>query len=170
MRWLTHAYAIRDIDDFKWASPVIRSSTGKPARGTRVDHNTRTLDIEGLRVQPGATLWHGNDLLVGWDWEHSRLRSDRFRLGVPGNNLVQVAPQDINQSETVNALYFEDSQKLFDDRLVIRGGVRRTFGKTSLEKTPNLSALRPRSQNYRQTTYSFGSTFKATLRDRKSVV
>ena len=162
VRWLTHAYAIRDIDDFKWASPVIRSSTGKPARGTRVDHNTRTLDIEGLRVQPGATLWHGNDLLVGWDWEHSRLRSDRFRLGVPGNNLAQVAPQDINQSETVNALYFEDSQKLFDDRLVIRGGVRRTFGKTSLEKTPNLSALRPRSQNYRQTTYSFGSTFKAT--------
>ena len=162
MRWLTHAYAIRDIDEFKWASPVIRNSRNQPSPGTRVDHNTRTLDIEGLRVQPGATLWRGNDLLVGWDWEHSQLRSDRFRLGVPGNNLAQVAPQDINQSETVNALYFEDSQKLFDDRLVIRGGVRRTFGKTSLESTPNLSALRPRSQNYRQTTYSFGGTFKAT--------
>ncbi len=162
LRWQVHAYAVTDIDEFKWASPVIRNSAGRPAPGTRIDHNKRTIDIEGLRVQPGATLWRGNDLLVGWDWEHSRLRSDRFRLGVPGNNLAQVAPQDINQSETVNALYFEDSQKLFDERLTLRGGVRRTFGKTSLERTPNLSALRPRSQNYRQTTYSFGGTFKAS--------
>ena len=55
VRWLTHAYAIRDIDEFKWASPVIRNSRNQPSPGTRVDHNTRTLDIEGLRVQPGAT-------------------------------------------------------------------------------------------------------------------
>ena len=162
IRWLVHGYKVRDVDDFRWASPIIRSSTGTPALGTQSDYNERQLDIEGLRVQPGMTLWQGNDILIGWDWEKSRLRSDRYRVGVPGNNLTQIAPYDNNQTETVNAFYFEDAQKFFDDRLVLRGGVRRTLGKTSLDWTPNLTAQKPRSENYRQTTYSFGGTYKLT--------
>ena len=162
VRWMVHGYKVHDVDDFHWASPIIRNSAGNPAPGTQLDHNERKLDIEGLRVQPGMTLWQGNDLLLGWDWEKSRLRSDRFRVGVPGNPLTQIAPYDNNQTETVNAYYFEDSQKLLDDRLVLRGGVRRTLGTTSLDWTPNLAAQKPRSQNYQQTTYSFGGTYKLT--------
>jgi vitamin B12 transporter len=162
VRWTVHGYKVRDVDDFRWASPIIRNAAGNPAPGTQVDHNERRLDIQGLRVQPGMTLWRGNDLLLGWDWEKSRLRSERFRVGVPGNPLAQVSPLDNNQTETVNAYYFEDSQKLLDDRLVLRGGVRRTLGTTSLDWTPHLAAQRPRSENYRQTTYSFGGAYKLT--------
>ena len=161
-RWLLHAYKVRDVDDFRWASPTIRNSAGNPAPGTRLDHNERQLDVEGFRVKPSMTLWKGNDLLLGWDWEKSRLRSERYRVGVPGNNLGQIAPYDNNQTETVNAFYFEDSQKFFDDRLVLRGGVRRTLGETSLDWTPNLAGQKPRSENYVQTTYSFGGTYKVS--------
>lgn len=161
-RWMVQGYAVQDVDNFRWASPVIRGGTGLPAPGTASDHNRRQLEIYGTRVQPGMTLWQGNDLLLGWDWETSRLRSDRTRVGVPGNPLAQVAPQDNNQSETVNAFYIEDSQKLFDDRLTLRAGVRRTFGTTSFEWTPNLAAQRPREVDYQATTWSTGATFKAT--------
>ncbi|WP_439496349.1 TonB-dependent receptor [Bosea sp. (in: a-proteobacteria)] len=161
-RWMLQGYAVQDVDSFRWASPVIRGGTGLPAPGTAADYNRRQLDIFGTRFQPGATLWQGNDILAGWDWETSRLRSTRDRVGVPGNPLAPVSPQDNNQSETVNAIYVEDAQKLFDDRLVLRGGVRRTFGTTSFEWTPNLAGQRPRDVDYQATTWSTGATFKAT--------
>jgi vitamin B12 transporter len=161
-RWMLQGYAVQDVDNFRWASPVIRGGTGQPALGTAADYNRRELNVFGTRFQPSATLWQGNDLLAGWDWETSKLRSIRDRIGVPGNPLAPVSPQDNNQSETVNALYVEDSQKLFDDRLTLRGGVRRTFGTTSFEYTPNLPGQQPRDVDYQATTYSTGATFKAT--------
>lgn len=163
-RWMLQGYAVQDVDNFRWASPVIRGGTGLPAAGTSADYNRRELNIVGTRFQPSMTLWAGNDLLAGWDWERSTLRSIRDRIGVPGNPLTPVSPQDNNQSETVNALYVEDSQKLFDDRVTLRAGVRRTFGTTSFEYTPNLAGQRPREVDYQATTYSTGATFKATDR------
>lgn len=162
VRWLLQGYAVQDVDNFRWASPVIRGGTGLPAPGTAADYNRRQLDIVGTRFQPRATLWQGNEILAGWDWERSTLRSTRDRIGVSGNLLAPVSPQDNNQSETVNAFYVEDSQKLFDDRLTLRGGVRRSFGTTSFEHTPNLAGQRPRDVDYQATTYSTGATFKAT--------
>lgn len=162
VRWFLQGYAVHDVDDFKWASPIIRGGNGRPAPGTAADFNRRALDIVGTRFQPRATLWQGNELLAGWDWEQSRLRSNRIRAGVPGNPLAQVSPQDNNQSETVNGLYLEDSQKLFDDRLTVRGGVRRTFGTTSFDWTPNLAGQVPREADYDATTYAAGAAFKAT--------
>ncbi len=153
-RWLVNAYSVHDVDDFHWAAPM----TAK----TQSDHNQRRLDIQGIRFQPQATLWQGNDLLLGWDWEKSKLRSDRDRVAIPGATVAQSAPYDNNQTETVNAFYFEDLQKLLDDRLTLRGGVRRTLGTTRLDWTANLSALRPRSEDYQQTTYSVGGTYKLT--------
>lgn len=161
-RWMLQGYAVQDVDHFRWASPVIRGATGLPAPGTSADYNRRELNVVGTRFQPSATLWAGNDLLTGWDWERSTLRSIRDRIGVPGNPLAPVSPQDNNQSETVNAFYVEDSQKLFDGRLTLRGGVRRTFGTTSFENTPNLAGQRPREVDYQATTYSTGATFRAT--------
>jgi vitamin B12 transporter len=127
-RWLAHAYSVHDVEDYDWAAPVTAN--------TQSDHMKRRLDIQGLRFQPQASLWKGNDLLLGWDWEKSRLRSDRNRVAVPGMTVAQSAPYDNNQTETVNAFYFEDSQKFLDDRLTIRGGVRRTLGTTRQDRTP----------------------------------
>jgi vitamin B12 transporter len=155
-RWLAHAYSVHDVEDYRWPFPMSAS--------TQSDHSKRRLNIQGLRFQPQATLWKGNDLLLGWDWEKSRLRSDRKRVAVPGKEALvnQQPPYDNNQTERVSAFYFEDSQKLLDDRLTIRGGVRRTQGTTRLDWTPHLKEQRPRSEDYRQTTYSVGGTYRVT--------
>ena len=155
-------YSVTDEDRFKWASPVQRGSSGQPVRGTRADFNTRNLDILGTRLQPRVSLFAGNDLLLGWDWETSRLRSDRFRQGVPGNTLAQVSPQDNNQTDQFHGLYVEDTQRLFDDRVTLRAGVRQTYGTTSFDTTPYLTGQITGSRPYEATTYSAGATFKAS--------
>ncbi|WCS26708.1 TonB-dependent receptor [Methylobacterium sp. NMS14P] len=155
-------YRVNDEDRFKWASPVQRGNTGLPVRGTAADFNTRYLDITGTRFQPRFNLFAGNDLLLGWDWETSQLRSDRFRAGVPGNPLAQVSPQDNNQTDQFHALYLEDTQRLFDDRVTLRGGIRQTFGTTSFDPTPYLTGQVNGSRPYEATTYSVGATYKAT--------
>ena len=155
-------YSVNDEDRFKWASPIQRGGNGLPALGTRADFNTRYLDILGTRFQPRFNLFQGNDLLLGWDWETSKLRSDRFRVGVPGNPLTQVSPQDNNQTDQFHALYIEDTQRLFDDRVTLRAGIRQTYGTTSFDPTPNLTAQVNGSRPYEATTYSVGATFKAT--------
>ncbi len=127
-----------------------------------MDHNRRQLDILGARFQPRYKVWSSNELLLGVDWEKSWIRSTRFRAGPPAVNVPQLSPQDNNETSSVWALYAEDSQKLFDDRLIVRGGVRQTFGTTSLDATPNALTLIPDSVNYQATTYSVGSTLRVT--------
>lgn len=160
--WLAHVYGVQDIDDLKWASPIIRSGTGVPVPGTSRDHNRRELEILGSRFQPRVRLWEGNELLAGWDYEHSTVRSTRFREGVGGAAISQLAPYDNNQTEDVHALYFEDAQRLFSDRLTLRGGLRWTQGETSFDPTPNLSGQVAREESYDATTYAIGLAFRAT--------
>ena len=147
-------YAVEDVDDFRWASPVIRSAANLPAPGTTIDNNYRALDVHGLRLQPRFAPWAGNELLVGFDWERSTLRSTRFRQGVPGNVLAQVPPQDNDQTDRVGAVYFEDAQTLLEGRLTLRAGLRRTEGRTAFDPTPNLALQRTRSADYEATTRS----------------
>ena len=158
-----HAYVVHDADDLKWASPIQRSSSGQPVPGTSADNNDRQLDIAGLRFQPRARLFQGNELLLGWDWENSVLRSTRFRAAVAGQPpIAQVPPMDNNQSDTVHGFYFEDAQTLLDERLTVRGGLRYTTGHMSFDWTPNLANQAPRTVSYDSTTWSGGLTFRAT--------
>ena len=76
--------------------------------------------------------------------------------------MTQLSPQDNNQTENVYAFYVEDSQSLFDDRLIVRGGVRQTFGTTALDWTPFATTLIPGTNRYQATTYSAGATFAVT--------
>ncbi|MGA0596554.1 TonB-dependent receptor [Enterovirga sp. CN4-39] len=154
-------YAVRDVDQFKWASPVVRSGS-LPAPGTSSDYNKRGLDIAGTRLQPRFTLWEGNELLIGHDWEESVLRSHRYRIGVPGNVLAQVPPYDNNQTDRSQAIYFENIQKLFDNRVTLRGGLRQTWGRTYFQQTPYLAAQRPASNPYDALTYSAGAAWTAS--------
>jgi vitamin B12 transporter len=163
LRWTLHGYGVQDRDIFRWAAPIIRNAAGNPAPGTSRDFNSRRLDILGFRFQPILSLLPGNEILLGIDGERSVLRSDRFRLAVPGQPaLGQVPPQDNNQSETVFGFYTEGSQRLFDDRLTVRAGVRHTIGRTSFDPTPNLALQRNTSRSYEATTYSAGASFRAT--------
>ncbi|MFC4312579.1 TonB-dependent receptor [Steroidobacter flavus] len=160
--WLAHVYGVQDIDNLRWASPVIRSSAGTPTAGTSKDYNVRKVDIVGSRFQPRVKLWEGNELLGGWDYEHSTIRSTRIREGVGGAAIAQLAPYDNNQTEDVHALYFEDAQSLFNDRLTVRGGLRWTQGETSFDPTPNLAGQVTREEKYDTTTYAVGFAFRAT--------
>ncbi|GGC74666.1 TonB-dependent receptor [Chelatococcus reniformis] len=158
---MAQAYYDNDVDRFKWASPVQRGSNGLPAKGTAADFNRRRLEVYGTRVQPWANLWEGNKLILGWDWETSPLRSNRFREGVPGNPLSQIAPIDNNQTDTTNGFYAEDAQTFFDGKVTVRGGVRQTYGTTSFDWTPNLANQRQRTVPYSATTYAGGATYQA---------
>lgn len=161
LTWSSHPYAVMDEDDFNWASPVIVSNNA-PVAGTSLDDNRRTEQILGNQARLEAQLIKGNTLLVGWDTEYSQLRSRRFRLPVPGFTTTQVAPYDNNQHEYVNGFYAEEAQSLLGDRLTLRGGLRYTTGRTSLDATPNLTGVILRSAPYNTTTYSAGASFKAT--------
>jgi vitamin B12 transporter len=159
--WLAQAYDLTDVDEFNWASPVVRSGTAA-VPGTSRDYNKRTLDVSGLRLQPRFQLGQGNDLLLGLDWEKSRLRSNRERVAMPGGPSGQVAPYDNNQTEEVHALYFEDAQTLLDDRLTLRAGLRKTWGQTRFDATPNLPLAVSSTRRYDTHTWSAGATWKAT--------
>ncbi|MDH4982133.1 TonB-dependent receptor [Hyphomicrobium sp. D-2] len=150
--WFAQAYVVNDVDNFKWASPI--------SAGTALDHNRRELDIAGVRVQPRVKPWEGNELLVGWDFEHSTVRSTRLRIAAPGRvlNPLQVPPQDNNQTDQFNGFYFEDSQSFFGDVLNVRGGMRYTQGTTTFDWTPHYQNQENKSQEYEALTYSFGGT------------
>jgi vitamin B12 transporter len=161
VRWMAQAYDLSDVDEFNWASPVVRSGTAA-VPGTSRDYNKRTLDVSGLRLQPRFKLGLGNDLLLGLDWEKSRLRSNRERVAMPGGPSGQVAPYDNNQTEEVHALYFEDAQTLLDDRLTLRAGLRKTWGQTRFDTTPNLPLAVSTTRKYDTHTWSTGATWKAS--------
>lgn len=153
-QWFAQGYVVEDVDNFKWASPN--------SAGTSLDHNRRELDIAGIRVQPRVRPWEGHELLLGWDWEESTLRSDRYRIGLNGASISQVPPQDNNQTDRVSGLYFEDSQTFFDDMLGLRGGLRYTKGTTTFDWTPNYANQNNTSQDYEAVTYSLGGTLLIT--------
>lgn len=159
-RWNLQAYAVRDIDNLRWRSPVQRSAAGLPTPGTDHDDNRRVLDILGTRLQPSMRLWQGAEILVGLDLERSVLRSTRNRIPMPGGPSGQVAPMDNNQTDMNAGLYTELSQRLFDDRVTLRAGVRQTWGNTAFDPTPNLPLQRTGSQNYDATTWSAGLSYQ----------
>ncbi|WP_200843891.1 TonB-dependent receptor [Pantoea sp. 18069] len=157
--WLAHLYTFEDVDEFNWASPVIRSGVNA-VPGTARDYNIRKLDASGLRLQPRLRLSDSNDLLLGFDYEKNRLRSERERNAMPGGPAGQVAPYDNNQTEHTHALYFEDAQNFFGDRVTVRAGVRKTWGETRFDQTPNVAMAVVNSRDYDKTTWSTGATWK----------
>ena len=160
-RWNAQAYAVRDVDLLRWRAPILRSAAGLSVPGTDNDTNRRTLDIVGTRLQPSMRLWQGAELLVGLDIERSTLRSTRERRGLPGSGITtQVAPMDNDQTDTNLGLYTELSQRLFNDQVTLRGGVRQTWGNTAFDPTRNLPLQRIGSQDYDATTWSVGASYR----------
>ena len=157
--WFFQVYGVEDVD----ALNQPQTFAPNVAIHTSTDLNTRTQDLLGQRFQPRFNFWKGNDLLLGWDHETEMLRSTRYDLGIANAPVAQPAPTDNNQHVNENAFYFEDAQTLFDDRLTIRGGLRKTLGTTTLDATPNVSpALLVSAHDYHTTTYSGGAAWRAT--------
>ena len=152
IKWRLHNYLVYDEDYLKWSSPV---------NGISKDYNKRKLYIMGLKFMPTFNLSDTNELLLGVDLEHSKLRSDRERFKLNGDPW-HTNPLDINQTETMYAFYAEDVQRLFDDRLTLRGGLRYTKGETSSDHTPNLHNQVLDTVEYSKMTWSMGANFEAT--------
>jgi vitamin B12 transporter len=151
-------YFVRDVDDLNNPSPL--SALNAFGARTSVDANRRELDIVGTRFQPSYKIWSTNELLLGFDWEHSTMRSNRYRVTNAVSN--QLSPQDNNETDSVFAFYAEDAQRFWDDRITVRGGVRQTYGNTQLDWTPFAPTLLSGSNNYQAVTYSIGATMAAT--------
>lgn len=154
---MLQGYYVQDVDALNNPSPL--SNLNAVASRTTMDYNRRQLDIEGFRFQPRYKLIPSNELLIGVDWERSWITSTRQRAG--GTAVTQLSPQDNNETDQVWAFYAEDSQTFFD-RWTIRGGIRQTWGTTTLLATPNAPTLVPGSVSYQQMTYSAGSTLRVT--------
>lgn len=155
MKWYWQLYAVQDVDDLNEPNDLSK------LRGTltSIDDNKRVQDLLGSRFQPRFNLWQGNDLLLGWDYEFEKLRSNRFTYGIDAP-VPQLAPTDNNQHVSENAFYFEDAQTLFD-RWTIRGGMRETLGATSLDQTPVVQ-LQTSTHDYKALTYSVGTSYSVT--------
>jgi vitamin B12 transporter len=155
---------VRDIDNLRWASPVLRSGNN-PTPGTQKDWNKRRQDISSLRIRPQFKLLPGNTLLTGFDYEKAVLRSGRYREAVVGAPaLAPIGPLDNNQTDKNHAFYFEDSQDLLDGKVTLRGGLRRTDGTMRFDPTPNLVSQLSRSIDYGRTTYSVGAVVRPVER------
>lgn len=149
-------YYVEDVDDLNNPSPVANTNTA-PNR-TSLDHNHRVIDLLGTRFQPRYKIIPSNELLVGFDFEKTWITSYRERQG--GSLVTPAAPQDNNEMDNVFGLYLQDEQRLLDDRLTLRAGVRQTYGTTQLLPTPNANTLIPTTSNYQATTYSAGATYQ----------
>ncbi len=155
-----HGYVVADVDELWQASPIVRNGA-VPGPGTAADHNVRHQWINGFQIRPTAKLFEGNTLAGGFDGERSVLRSKRFRQAVAGQPVIaQIVAQDNNQTDTNYAFYIEDSQNLFDDKVTIRGGVRRTEGELAFDPTQYLALQLEKTVDYDATTWSIGGTFR----------
>jgi vitamin B12 transporter len=152
LKWTNQAYVVHDVDDLRW---------GSENGGVNIDFNERRLDIWGLRNALDLAVTPSNDLLAGLDLEYSTIRSFRHRTTNAGVTSI-VAPFDNNQRERVAGVFVEDVQRFFDDRLAVRGGVRFTYGETTILRTPGNAALKESNDNYDQLTYSAGATYLLT--------
>lgn len=149
-QYSVQGYVIKDVDDFYW---------GPEVSGIDLDQNNRTLRIQGLRNDLSIPLARGTTLLTGLDLERSELRSTRFRRTLAGVE-SRIAPQDNNHDEQSAGLYGELVQSLLDERLVLRGGARYTYGRTTSLPTPGRNDLLRRTESYQQVTSSLGASYR----------
>lgn len=150
IKWRLHNYMVYDEDYLKWLAP--QSNTSK-------DYTLRRRYIMGTKFMSTINLSDTNELLLGVDLEKSKLDNYRERIDLAGNP-VELA-SSANYGEEVIAFYAEDTQRFFDDRLILRGGLRYTRGETTLKPTHNFIQTLS-SSDYQMTTWSVGANFAVT--------
>ena len=154
--WEVQTSYFRDLDDFRWGAEVFGS--GRP--GVDLDHNRRRQTGFFLRGLTNVELGGANSIQVGVDQQWWQLRSTRMREPLPGRTASQVGPFDNNSDSRNFGVFFEDVQRVLDDRLLLRGGVRFDGGRHQIRETPNRPNLVERAANYDAVTYRVGATVK----------
>lgn len=179
--WSSLTFYAQDVEKWFWSQNPLLFPFSSPALGDRPgiqrDDNTRKNHLLGQKFAAAFNLTERNTLLAGLDLEFTRLRNDRVREGAPGyiegarpnpaqpavrTSPVNIAPVHLNYDSEVVALYIEDTQKLLDGRLTIKGGVRldvrwQGLGHTVYE-APGTNTATSRSD---PVTYRLGGNFRA---------
>ena len=159
--WQVQTSYFRDLDDLRWGAEVRRSNSG-PIPGVDLDHNRRRQTGFFLRGLTNVEAGGGNSIQVGVDQQWWQLRSTRMREPLPGRTASQVGPFDNNSDSRNFGVFVEDVQRVLDDRLILRGGVRFDRGRHHIRETPNRANLAERAANYDAVTYRVGATVKPT--------
>ncbi|MCY4075085.1 MAG: TonB-dependent receptor [Acidobacteria bacterium] len=154
--WEVQTSYFRDLDDFRWGAEIFGS--GRP--GVDLDHNRRNQTGFFVRGLTNVELGGANSIQVGVDQQWWQLRSTRMREPLPGRTASQVGPFDNNSDSRNFGVFFEDVQRVLDDRLILRGGVRFDGGRHQIRETPNRPNLVERAANYDAVTYRVGATAK----------
>lgn len=154
--WEVQSSYFRDLDDFRWGAEIFGS--GSP--GVDLDHNRRRQTGFFLRGLTNVELGGANSIQVGVDQQWWQLRSTRMREPLPGRTASQVGPFDNNSDSRNFGVFVEDVQRVLDDRLILRGGVRFDGGRHQIRETPNRPNLIERAANYDAVTYRVGATVK----------
>ncbi len=154
--WEVQTSYFRDLDDFRWGAEIFGS--GRP--GVDLDHNRRNQTGFFVRGLTNVELGGANSIQVGVDQQWWQLRSTRMREPLPGRTASQVGPFDNNSDSRNFGVFFEDVQRVLDDRLILRGGMRFDGGRHQIRETPNRPNLVERAANYDAVTYRVGATAK----------
>lgn len=157
-RWVLNlsGYGYHDIDDFHWGSEIVRTGQNAAARGYDIDDNERRNYGRGLKATATFTPVSQSTIWAGLDGDWTRLRSSRFRVPVPGAAATQIAPFDNNADTRNVGVFAEAAQKLYSDRVVLRGGLRHDRARLGIEQTPNFPTLVPRSEITQAANYRAG--------------
>ena len=159
--WEVQTSYFRDLDDFRWGAEVRRSSSG-PIPGVDLDNNRRRQTGFFLRGLTNVAVAGSNSIQLGVDQQWWQLRSTRVREPLPGRMVSQVGPFDNNSDSRNFGVFVEDVQRVLDDRLIFRAGVRLDGGRHQIRETPNRTNLIERAAAYDAVTYRVGATVKPT--------
>ena len=138
-----------------------RSSSG-PIPGVDLDNNRRRQTGFFLRGLTNVAVAGSNSIQLGVDQQWWQLRSTRVREPLPGRTVSQVGPFDNNSDSRNFGVFVEDVQRVLDDRLILRAGVRIDGGRHQIRETPNRTNLIERAADYDAVTYRVGATMKPT--------
>ncbi len=121
------AFWVEDVDNFHWGNQI----AGTIAR----DDNRRENDLLGLKASLDFKLWQDATLLIGTDLTQGELRSTRTQLTNAGVFRPTVRPQDVNADSLNAAVFTELRQELFDERLLLRAGLRYDYFRDEVVNT-----------------------------------
>jgi len=181
--WTSQTDYVRDVEVWHWSQDPLLAPFSNAAAGDRAgiarDDNTRNNYVVGEKLSSTYAVSATNTLLAGLDLESTRLRSHRERAGTAGyvegwqpfpttqptvkTSPVNIAPLQYNYDSEVVAPYFEDTQKLVDDRLNLKAGARFDKRWQGLKHTQyEVPPIDTSTRTFDAVTYRVGATFKTT--------
>ncbi len=135
--WENRTFYVRDVDAFHWSQdpligliPAVVAPVLIGTPGITRDDNERKLEEWGNRLSAEFTLTDSNRLILGTDLKYSETDNHRERTAAPGYaggfiGMPVILPPLAVDSRTFTAgVFFKDTQKFLDEKLLLEIGGR----------------------------------------------